>query len=129
MQESCRLSLARLITEMPCQASVGRKASSLRESEQGNLSLESLSIHSLTIYNRRHRHVDLSHPFRLRILHQDTARNSQAQHRPILQHHSRKNRQLLRTFTRRAAMETDAPSDEDALPSATAAQSACLESQ
>ena len=87
------------------------------------------TIHSLTVPNRRHRHVVLSHSFRLRILHQDTARNSQAQHRPILQHHHRKNRQLLRTFTRRAAMETDTLSDEDALPPATASQSTRVESQ
>jgi hypothetical protein len=76
---------------------------------------------------RRQRHVDLSHSFRLRILHQDTARICQAQCHPIFQHHSRQKRKPVRTFIRRAEMETDTPSDEDALPSATAAQSARVE--
>lgn len=124
-----RLSLARLIAEMPCQASVSA-------AKPGKVNLRSrVSVHqqagehSLAPLNRHHRHVDLSHSFRLRVLHQDIARNSQAQRRSILQHHCRKKRQLLRTLTRRAEMETDTPSDEDAFPPATAAQSARVESQ
>ena len=104
-----------------------------RKAASGKVNLRSrVSAHrkqEASIHSQQYRHVDLPHSFRLRILQQDTARNRQAQRRPILQHHYRKKRQLLRTLTRRAEMETDTPSDEDALPPATAAQSACVESQ
>lgn len=104
-----------------------------RKAASGKVNLRSrVSAHRkqvASIHSQQYRHVDLPHSFRLRILHQDTARNRQAQRRPILQHHYRKKHQLLRTLTRRAEMEANTPSDEDALPPATAAQSACVESQ
>ena len=104
-----------------------------RKAASGKLNLRSrVSAHrkqEASIHSQQYPHVDLPHSFRLRILHQDTARNRQAQRRPILQHHYRKKHQLLRTLTRRAEMEANTPSDEDALPPATAAQSACVESQ
>ena len=104
-----------------------------RKAASGKVNLRSrVSAHrkqEASIYSQQYRHVDLPHSFRLRILYQDTARNRQDQRRPILQHHYRKKRQLLRTLTRRAEMEANTPSDEDALPPATAAQSACVESQ
>ena len=104
-----------------------------RKAASGKVNLRSrVSAHRkqvASIHSQQYRHVDLPHSFRLRILHQDTARNRQAQRSPILQHHYRKKHQLLRTLTRRAEMEANTPSDEDALPPATAAQSARVESQ
>ena len=71
--------------------------------------------------------VLLTHSFRLRFMHKDSAPNCQAQRRAILQHHCRK--KCWRALTRPTTMEANTTPDADAFPPTTAAQPTPVEGQ